>query len=175
MKIPADAGLVVVDVQARLVPAIAGHDVLLGNVRRLIGAARLLGNPLCATEQNPRGLGHTVPDLMPPEAPVFEKATFDSTGVAPFVDWCRERSALVVCGMEAHVCLLQTVLGLLALERAVFVARDAAGSRTPANRDAAIDRMRESGARIVTTEMVVFEWLGSSEHPRFKEALRLVK
>lgn len=175
MKVPSDAALVVVDVQARLVPAIAGHDDLLANVRRLVGAARILGNPICATEQNPGGLGHSVPDLLPAGAPVFEKATFDSTGVGAFVDWCRQRSGLVLCGMEAHVCLLQTVLGLLALDRPVFVACDAVGSRAFANRDAAIERLREAGARIVTTEMVVFEWLASSDHPRFKDALALVK
>ncbi|MGI9383997.1 MAG: isochorismatase family protein [Methyloligellaceae bacterium] len=175
MLIPSDTGLAVIDVQARLVPAIADHDALLGNVRRLIEGARLLGNPVCATEQNPDGLGPSVPDLLPPEVPVFKKTTFDSTHVEGFADWCAARSGIVVCGMEAHVCLLQTVLGLQASKQPVFVVRDAVGSRETADRDAAIARMRGAGATIVTTEMVLFEWLGSSDHPRFKEVLRLVK
>lgn len=173
--IPSDAGLAVIDVQARLVPAIAGNAALLANVRRLIEAAGLLGLPVCATEQNPAGLGPSVPDLLPPEVPVFEKATFDSTHVEAFADWCAARSGIVVCGMEAHVCLLQTVLGLMASKQPVFVVRDAVGSRKTSDRDAAIARMRAAGAALVTTEMVLFEWLGSSDHPRFREVLRLVK
>lgn len=175
MMIPTDTGLAVIDVQARLVPAIADHEALLANVRRLIEGAGLLGNPVCATEQNPEGLGPSVPDLVPPDVPVFKKTTFDSTHVEAFADWCRARPGIVVCGMEAHVCLLQTVLGLRARDRTVFVVRDAVGSRKTADRDAAIGRMREAGATIVTTEMVLFEWLGSSDHPRFKQVLKLVK
>lgn len=168
--------LLVVDFQTRLMPAIDGGDAAVANARRLLDAAGLLGVPVVYTEQNPRGLGGTVAELAPgPDARVISKMTFDAwrspdtrAAVAPDKE-------LVVIGCEAHVCVLQTVLGALADGRRVKVVRDAIGSRREQNLAAGLDRMSRHGAEIVTTEMVVFEWLGSAEHPRFKEAIALVK
>jgi nicotinamidase-related amidase len=175
MRVPRDASLLVIDVQGRLVPAIADNDAMIGNVRRLIGTAQLLKRVIAATEQNPKGLGPTMTGLLPPKAPVFEKQSFDSTLVTAFADWAEEQPALVVCGMEAHICVCQTVLGLMELDIPVFLVRDAIGSRTLPNRDAAVDRMRTAGAQIITTEMAIFEWLEHADHPEFKAVLALVK
>jgi nicotinamidase-related amidase len=145
MRVPPDASLLVIDVQGRLVPAIAGGEAMIANVRRLIRAAQLLKLGIAATEQNPKGLGPTLMGLLPPKTLVFEKQSFDSTLVTAFADWAEEQPALVVCGMEAHVC------------------------------DAAIERMGHASAEIITTEMAIFEWLEHAERPEFKEVLALVK
>jgi nicotinamidase-related amidase len=175
MRVPRDASLLVIDVQGRLVPAIADAEPMIANVRRLIGACQLLKRTIAATEQNPAGLGPTMPGLLPPKTPVFEKQSFDATLVTAFADWAEEQPALVVAGMEAHVCVTQTVLGLMELDIPVFLVRDAVGSRTPANRDAAVERLRGDGAHIITTEMAIFEWLEHAGRPEFKQVLALVK
>jgi nicotinamidase-related amidase len=175
MRVPRDASLLVIDVQGRLVPAIADQEAMIANVRRLIGAAQILKREIAATEQNPKGLGPTLTGLLPSKTPVFEKQSFDSTLVTAFADWAEEQPALVVCGMEAHVCVTQTVLGLMELDCPVFLVRDAIGSRTLANREAAIERLRDCGAHIITTEMAIFEWLELADHPDFKQVLALVK
>ena len=169
----ATSALLVIDVQARLMPAIAGADAVVAQIRRLLDAAALLDVPVLFTEQNPSGLGVTV-DALQPALPVLHKMAFDA---------CRDGGlgkmppfpALVVAGCEAHVCVLQTVLGLLQAGRQVFVVRDALGARQADSKQAAIERMQRHGAEIVTAEMVVFEWLGTAAHPRFREAVRLVK
>ena len=144
-------------------------------VAAVVAAAGLLDVPVTFTEQNPRGLGSTVAELgAGAHGPVVDKMTFDACR-APMVGPLTGRPDVVVVGCEAHVCVLQTVLGLLAAGRRVHVVSDAVGSRTAANRDAAIRRMERHGAEVVTTEMVAFEWLGTAEHPRFREVVALIK
>ena len=166
--------LLVVDFQARLMPVIEGADAAIGNARRLLDAAAKLEVPCVFTEQNPAGLGGTVEALSAPGA-VLPKMTFDATGSLGMLDHAPEDRAVVVAGCEAHVCVLQTVLGLLEAGRTVCVVRDAIGSRRIENKEAAVRRMERHGAEIVTSEMVVFEWLGTCEHPRFREVVALIK
>ena len=169
------SALLVVDFESRLMPAIADADAVVTQARLLLAAARLLDVPVAFTEQNPRGLGTTLPELAPRDDElVLAKMTFDA---------CRgdasaqlpSRPALVVLGCEAHVCVLQTVLGLLEASRSVYVVQDAVGARRAESKSSAIRRMERHGAEIVTAEMVVFEWLGTAEHPRFREALALLR
>lgn len=167
--------LLAVDFQARLMPAIHNGAEVLANAHRLIAAAGLLGVPLLATEQYPKGLGHTVPDLLPAQTPIIEKMSFDASAAPGLPAALGEAQTIIVTGCEAHVCVLQTVAGLLGLNRRVIVVRDAIGSRTADNRAAAIARMAGFGAEIVTTEMVVFELLGAATHPKFREVIALVK
>jgi nicotinamidase-related amidase len=172
----ARSALLLIDFQARLMPAIDQGDAALGQAARLIEAATILEVPMLATEQNPRGLGPTVEGLARPGLPAFEKMSFDASRTRGFFEALpAERPDLVVVGCEAHVCVLQTVLGLIAAGRRVFVVEDAVGSRRPASKAAALERMARHGAEIVTAEMVIFEWLGTAEHPRFKEVIALVK
>jgi nicotinamidase-related amidase len=169
----AGSALVVIDVQARLMPAIEGAGAVVGNVRRLLDAAALLAVPVLFTEQNPAGLGPTV-EALQPAVPVLHKMAFDACrdrGLAAFPD----RPSMVVAGCEAHVCVLQTVLGLLDAGRRVFVVRDAVGSRRAESKETALARMARHGAEIMTAEMVVFEWLGTANDPRFRQAVALVK
>ena len=168
--------LLLVDFQARLMPAIEDGAAVVRNARRLREAAGLMGIPVVLTEQNPEGLGGTVPELSPrPDDTILRKTAFDACREAAFAAKLPDRPDVVVAGCETHVCVLQTALGLLDAGRRVFLVRDAVGSRRAESREAAIRRMECHGAEVVTAEMAVFEWLGSSGHPRFREMLSLVK
>ena len=167
--------LLVVDFQARLMPAIDDGPAAVANARRLLDAAALFEVPTLFTEQNPAGLGPTIPELAPDPAQVAVKMTFDAVRSPGFLDRVPADRQVVVAGCEVHVCVLQSVLGLLDAGRRVWLVRDAVGSRQAENKETGIARMQRHGAEIVTTEMVVFEWLRSAEHPRFREAIRLIK
>lgn len=172
---PDNSELLLIDFQQRLMPAISNAATRIKNARRLLAAAELLGIRHTVTEQNPAGLGATVPEFVRPGSEAFGKMTFGGFKNEAIAFRLEEESDLVVAGCEAHVCLLQTVLGALDCRRKVFVVADAVGSRTAENRSAAIDRMRSHGAEIVTTEMVLFEWLVTAEHPKFKAIIELIK
>jgi nicotinamidase-related amidase len=173
-----DAGssaLLIVDFQARLMPAIHEGEAAVANAKRLLSAAALLEVPILFTEQNPEGLGPTVAGLTDGHR-VFEKQFFDACREPGFAQGALpDRPTVVVAGCEAHVCVLQTVLGLLHLKRRVYLVRDALGSRRAESKETAISRLVRHGAEIVTTEMVVFEWLATAQHPRFREVLNLLK
>jgi nicotinamidase-related amidase len=172
---PARSALLVIDFQARLMPAIDQADLRLEQAGRLIRAAALLNLPRHVTEQNPTKLGGTVAALAIPPDAALAKMDFDATRDPAIAAAVAGDHALIVCGCEAHVCVLQTVLGLRAMGRQVYVVADAVGSRLEANRQAALARMAHHGAEIVTTEMVLFEWLGSAAHPAFKALMPLIK
>jgi nicotinamidase-related amidase len=167
--------LLVVDFQSKLMPAIHEGARAVANAKRLIEAAKLLEVPTFFTEQNAKGLGSTVSELAPDEKSLTHKMYFDACREPDFLRRLQDRPDAVVAGCEAHVCVQQTVLGLLDAGRKVYVVRDALGARHPENKETAIHRMERHGAEIVTTEMVVFEWLATASHPRFREAVALVK
>ena len=195
-----ESQLVLVDYQQRLMPSIHEAERVVGNAVRLARIAQLLEVPLWATEENPEGLGGTVEALQPLVAGrVLSKMAFDGTSVllprlkpAPRQQGGNARSlpkhlqkaapppsatreSIVLAGCEAHVCLMQTALGLLEEELDVWVVTDACSSRSDRNRDAAFDRLAAAGAELVTTEMVAFEWLRDAGHPRFRDVLTIVK
>jgi nicotinamidase-related amidase len=195
-----ESQLVLVDYQQRLMPSIHEAERVVGNAIRLARIAELLQVPLWATEENPEGLGGTVEALQPLVAGrVLSKMAFDATSVllprlkpAPRPQGGNARSlpkhlqkaapasaaareSVVLAGCEAHVCLMQTALGLLEEELDVWVVTDACSSRSERSRDAAFDRLAAAGAELVTTEMVAFEWLRDAGHPRFKDVLTIVK
>jgi len=168
--------LLLVDLQERLMPVITDHEVVVARAVRLAEAATLLDVPVRATEQKPAALGPTVPPLAGYPQAVLTKTTFSAAADPGFAALLPAGSGeIVVTGCEAHVCVLQTVLDLLASGRRVIWAADATGSRDPADRAAAIDRARQHGAEIVTSEMVLFEWLRDARHPRFREVHKLLR
>ena len=169
------SALLLVDFQSRLMPVIEGAASVLDNARRLVDAAILLGVPLLFTEQNAKGLGPTVPELRAGAADTTHKMAFDACRHKGFLDRLPARHDIVVCGCETHVCVLQTVFGLLRAGRQVFLARDAVGSRRAESKETAIARMEKNGAEVVTTEMVLFEWLGTADDPAFRPVIALVK
>ncbi len=170
------SALLLIDFQARLRPVIDDADSTLREAARVSSAARLLGVPVVYTEQNPARLGATAEELRPAGGDaVLAKMTFDACRADAFTGALGDVRDVVVGGWETHVCVLQTVLGLLDRGRRVFVLSDAVGSRTPQSRAAGIDRMRQNGAEMVTAEMAIFEWLEAAHHPRFREILALVR
>lgn len=170
---PARCQLLLIDFQARLMPAIDQADAVLANAVRLAEAAKALDLPITLTEQNPKGLGPSV-EAVAGRGPVVEKLSFGACAEPAFLS-ALTRPDLVVAGCEAHVCVLQTVAGILAAGRRVFLVRDAVGARRAESKETAVARMAAAGALVVTTEMVVFEWLGRSDHPRFRELSKLIK
>ncbi|MBA9064890.1 nicotinamidase-related amidase [Methylobacterium fujisawaense] len=172
---PARSLLLIIDVQVRLMPVIADGAGILANTGRLAAAAHRLDVPILVTEQNAGGLGPTMPELAPEPGTAFPKMSFSATRTPGFLERLPADRDLVVTGCEAHICVLQTVLGLLEAGRRACVVCDAVGSRRTESRAAALTRMSAHGAEIVTTEMVVFEWLGTARHPRFREIMTLIK
>ena len=172
-----DTGLLVIDVQEKLVPLIPDAPALVRNVVFLVDAAGLLDVPVQCTEQYPRGLGPTVAELARrlPDRP--DKVAFSSCAVPAVVEHFRRaaRPKVVLAGIETHVCVLHTALDLLALDFRVYVAVDAVGSRYRIDHDTALRRLEQAGAVLTTSEGCVFEWLGGSGHPRFREASKLVQ
>ena len=193
--------LVLMDYQARLMPAMLDAAAVVANAARLAQVAALVQVPVVATEQNPSRLGPTVDGLQAAlqqaRARTLSKMQFSAVEEG-LGEWLRpevqapqgnarslpkhlqkpaasQRQSIVLAGCEAHICMLQTALDLVEDEFEVWVVTDACTSRTERNRDAAFDRLASAGVELVTTEMVAFEWLRSAEHPAFKAMLQLVK
>ncbi len=198
-----DCQLVLVDYQPRLLPALHEGAQALARAELLAKVARILGVPAWGTEQNPARLGGLPSELKALCQQVFPKMAFDATQ-SDLIEVLRPpappqrsggnarslpkhlqkpqqpaapagRNTLVLAGAEAHICLLQTALGLLEQEFEVWVVTDACTSRRERDRDAAFDRLAGNGVELVTSEMVIYEWLGDAEHPDFREVLQLVK
>lgn len=193
-----ESQLVLVDYQDRLMPAIHEGQRAVKQACILANAARLLKVPAFLTEQTPDKLGSTDASLKALVDKTIVKTHFSavSDGLSEALrapakpvggnarsmpkhirksDDAAERNTVIVAGCEAHVCLMQTALELIEEEFDVWVVTDACSSRTVVNRDAAFDRLASNGAELVTTEMVVFEWLKNSQHPAFRDALQLIK
>ncbi len=173
------SALLLIDVQERLAPAIDGIEACLDHCEILLRAADQLGIPVVASEQYPQGLGHTVPRMAAFLAPdqIHEKRHFSCAcdpGLAAALEELG-REQIVLCGIEAHVCVLQTGLDLAARGRTVAVVADAVGSRRPESRRLALERMRANGIEVIDTEMAVFEWLSVAGTPEFKALMPLIK
>lgn len=173
---PEDCTLLIVDPQTRLMPAIDDGEGVIRRCVQLATAAKELGVHVIGTEQNPAGLGPLVPEIASLCETVLAKLHFSAAAEEGFLRRLPAgRNTLVVAGCEAHVCVLQTVVGLIEAGHTVKLVADAVGSRHPHDRLAAIERARASGADVVTTEMVIFEWLGTSEHAKFKRLAQLIR
>jgi len=174
--------MLLIDVQEKLLPAMAEPDLTLANCAKLAQAANRLGVPLTVSEQYPKGIGASVEALRAhiAGACVMEKMSFScmcDEGIAARLDEMKQagRDQLLICGIEAHVCVLQSALGAKAAGFDVFVAADASSSRAPASKALALSRMSQSGVQIVSTEMAIFEWLAIAGTADFKALMPLVK
>ena len=175
----ARAGLVVVDLQERLLPSIFESERLVQNALRLIKGAAILRLPVFATEQYRKGVGATVAAIasaIPGFAPM-EKTAFSCFGAPGFVEALRTKGVtdVMLCGIEAHVCVLQTCFDLLEHGFRPFVVADAISSRAAENHRLGLERMRAAGGFIVSTEMILFELLERAGTDEFKQVLTLVK
>jgi len=177
-----DAFLVVIDVQLKLMPVISERESIERNIDRLVRGSRIVDIPAILTEQYVQGLGPTVPIVRRAFEETagyepIEKSCFSGYGCAEFVTATRNlhRKQAIVAGVEAHVCVYQTVADLLANGYAVTIVADAISSRTEANKEIAIRRMITDGAKLSSTEMVLFELTVNSGTDEFREIARLVK
>lgn len=190
--------LVLVDFQEKLMPALLNHEQVLRNADRLAQAAEILQVPIWGTEQNPAKLGNNpaqwralckqslpkmafsavheglLDALRPPQRPQGNARSLPKH-LQKKQQETQQANSIVLAGCEAHICLLQTALELLEEEFDVWVVTDACTSRTESNRDAAFDRLAGAGVELVTTEMVLFEWLQTARHPAFKQVQALIK
>lgn len=171
--------LLVIDVQSRLNPVMFDPTRVPDGAAKLLKGAEILNVPALVSEQYPTGLGETVEDLQEllPEDGSVEKTCFSCMGEDAFADKfdALGRDQVVIAGIEAHVCVLQTALELLDDGKDVFVVEDATASRTRENHRAGLERIRDAGGWVVSVEMVLFEWLGRAGTPEFKAISQLVK
>lgn len=172
--------LVLIDLQAKLATVMPNEamQTTIQNTRVLLQAANILSITTLFTEQYPKGLGHTIPELLVflDAKSAIEKTAFSCLNEPKFKNkLCREKPQIILAGMEAHICVLQTALDLMASNHQVFIAEDAIISRHPAHKANAIARMREAGCIISNTESICFEWLGKGEGEAFKAISKWIR
>ena len=176
---PQSSVLLIVDVQARLAPHVLGAQGVEQRCIAMAKAARALDVPVFLTEHCAEALGATLPSIVEavPGSHVIRKRHFSAMDEAELPETLGKsaRRQVLIAGMEAHVCVMQTTLGLLAAGYECWLAADAVGSRRAEDRQIAIERMRESGATVVSAEMALFEWLRHADHAAFRSVLKLVK
>ena len=172
-----DTALLVVDVQGKLVTLIPGHEYLVWNISRLIDGAKILGLPVLATEQYPKGLGPTTPELAAKLGTIPAKLAFSCGECGELFEELGKQGIhrILVCGIEAHVCVQQTVHDLLAAGFRVYLAVDAIGSRGRLDYETALRRMDSAGATLTTVEAALFEWCDVAGTSEFKQISNLVK
>ncbi|MHC4070895.1 MAG: hydrolase [Planctomycetota bacterium] len=171
--------LVVVDVQGKLAQLMHGKEALFKNIQILITVAKILQIPILWCQQCPDALGQTIPEiaqLLADNEPI-NKAAFSCCGDDQFNSKLNElsRNQILLCGIEAHVCVYQTAVDLLGKGFDVNIVADAVSSRTPDNKQIALSRMAAEGADISSVEMALFELLRTAEHPKFRQIAKLIK
>lgn len=178
---PNQCALIVIDIQEKLLPPIFRKEQLVRNAQLLIRLAGILKIPTLMSTQYPKGLGNTVPEIasLLPDVQPLEKVVFSCFGSDVFCSALKRvpgnRNTVLLCGMETHICVAQTALAALREGYLVHVAADAVSSRTELNWQIGLDRMRAAGAVISSTEMIIYEALGSSETAEFKDMLKHLK
>jgi nicotinamidase-related amidase len=172
---PAHSTLLVIDIQERLMPVIHEPERVFANANRLLAGARLLGVHTLLTEQYPKGLGRTCSEVARDAEQVLEKMSFSCLLDEAVRNSIPAQHKLVLCGVEAHICVLKTALDALESGREVHIVADAVSSRTPQNHHLALERLRQAGAFIASTEMVLFQWLDYAGTDAFRAVSKLIK
>lgn len=172
-------GLIIVDVQGKLLDVMHDNQRLLNNIQTLIAGCKILDLPIVWLEQNPQGLGQTdfkVSELLA-DYRVIEKYTFNACDNSRFINTVIEANVKqwLVCGIEAHICVYQTCLGLLAQQLEVEIVTDCISSRTKMNCDLAIQKLQSHGVNITSVEMCLYELLRDSRKAEFKQILSLIR
>ena len=179
LLVPEKTALLIIDIQEKILPVINNHQLVVENTIKLIKGFKVLSLPIYFTEQYPKGLGHTIAsitqelgDLKP-----FDKMSFSCSGAGNLFEEFKSKnlSQIVVCGIESHVCVQQTVLDLIENNLQVNLAADAISSRKEIDYKTALDRMRNHGAEVTTAESILFELLNFCGTPQFKEISKIVK
>lgn len=172
-------GLIVIDIQTKLLKAMQHKDEMTKNCKKLIQGCKILKVPIFLTEQNPKGLGKTSTPVKKAigEAEPVEKTSFSCAGIAGFVNQLRSKmlDQLILCGIESHVCIWQSAMDLISSGFQVTVAGDCISSRKQEDLDHAVHQMRQEKIAVCSTEMILFELLETSDNDAFKEILTLIK
>lgn len=174
---PSKSALFICDVQERFKPHIVRFDEMVQVCKRLIDVAALLDMKMIATEQYPKGLGRTVPELEIEKhnIPVFDKQKF-SMCIPPVIEEFGDQyESVILCGIECHVCILHTTLDMLERGVQVYVVVDAVSSRTKTDRLFGLKQLEQAGAILTTSECVILGLVGGSDHPKFKEVQKIIK
>ena len=179
----AKSQLLIVNVQEKLIKAMPKNDrdLMVSNICRLVQTSRSLDIPIVVSEHYSKGLGETVPEIMqhlPSGTVAKDKLTFSCCTAPGFEEELgrdEKRKQIVIVGLEAHICVLQTAAGLQQWGYQAFVVEDAICSRNASHRDNAIARMRQGGVQISNSESVAFEWMGDANHPGFREVSQLFR
>ncbi len=171
--------LVVIDIQGKLAQLMYQKESLFENARKLIRGAQILEIPIIVTEQYPKGLGPTIPEIAAlfPNFKPLPKVSFSCCGDEGFLREMKavNRKQILICGIETHVCVYQTTVDLIASGYEVHVVADVISSRTAENRELGIERMLDEGAKLTSVEMALFELMRVAEGPKFKEVSKIVK
>ena len=175
-----DSIVMIIDVQEKLLNAVFNKASLEKKATTIANTAKILGIPVIVTEQYPKGLGATVESLkeaLPENAQYFEKTAFSALENKEVLEALKNsgKKQVVIFGIETHICVSQTTNALIQEGFEVSVIRDACGSRSELEYSAGLDRMKDNGAHVLTTEIALFEWLKGAKHPNFKEVQTLIK
>ena len=175
-----DPALITVDLQERLVPSVYNPDEVVSRATVLLKGAAELGVPVIATEQYPKGLGSTLEEIasvLPAGTPVIEKTSFSCYGTEAFAEAIQrlDRECVILCGVESHVCVLQTAMDAIAAGKIVYIVTDGVSSRKESDRDTGLQYLRHNGVQELSAEALLFMMLRNSKHPAFKTISALVK
>jgi len=174
-----NAALLVIDVQGKLAQLMHGRETLFENLQRMIKGAQILGIPIIWTEQNPKGLGPTIPEVAHflSDCQPIGKLSFSCCGDEDFMQKLRSlnRKQILITGIEAHICVYQTAMDLINLGYEVEVVADAVSSRTVENKEIGLEKVRGGGGKLTSTETAIFELLKVAEGEKFKEILQIMK
>ena len=174
-----DTVLMVIDMQGNLYESMQDKQFLLENVQKLLQGMQVFGIPVIVTEQIPEKLGPTIAPVaaLLPDAKGIPKADFSCCVDEKIMKALKaaDRRQVLICGIESHVCVYQTTVDLLRIGYEVHLVADAVSSRTVMNREIGIDKMRDEGALLTSTEMVLFELCRTAQYPRFREIIKIVK
>lgn len=168
-----DTALVIIDVQEKLLPVIHNHEYVFKTIKTLVRGCHLLNIPIYASEQYPKGLGKTISGLLENIQPIeiSEKTAFSAASVLCHIS----KQHLILCGIEAHICVRESALDFLEQKKKIVIAEDAVGSRSTDTKRIAMEELRNQGVRISSSESLLFELMQNSNHKQFKEISKLVK
>lgn len=171
--------LIIIDIQEKLIKAAQNSNSLINSANKITKAANILGIPLIITEQYPKGLGQTDPSIIEayPNVHPIEKTSFSAMQEENFINEIKKfnKKQIILCGIETHICVLQTAIELISNGYDVYILKDASSSRSEFEHKSGLDLLQQYGAKIISTEIAIFQWLRTSKHPHFKEIQALIK
>ena len=175
-----DSLVLIIDVQEKLLNAVFNKEQVEKKSAIVAEAAKILGIPVVVTEQYPKGLGNTIPavkDALAEDTEIFEKTAFSALNNEEILEAIKKhnKKQILIFGIETHICVSQTTAALRELGYEVSIIKDACGSRAEEEYLAGLERMKDNGAYIITTEIALFEWLKGAKHPNFKAVQALIK